>query len=123
MSQNTKQQTAIAMASQLCGLVSQIKQLRDTSAAFVQANTDFSPDTFWRAMQTAPVNADGSISSTPDTNPVLSDPIIVGGLERAEADLLTGLTLVIELGEFLGGTLPTNRAAINRNPTIDALAG
>lgn len=123
MANTTKQQTAIAMAATLISLNQQLQALRNSAAAFIQANTDFSPDTLWRQMTTAAVNADGSISITPDESPTLTNPITVSGLNRAEADLLTGLTLMIELGEFLGGTLPTNRAATNRNPTIDTLAG
>lgn len=123
MAGTTKQQTAIVMAGQVVAFSAALQQLRDSIATFLVHNTDYSPDTFWRLMATAPVPGDGTISGTPDGTPVLTNPITEGNINRAEADLLTGLTLLIELNEFFAGTLPTNRAAINRNPTIDVLAG
>ena len=122
MAQNTKQDTAIGMANELCQIVTQIQSLRARVEAFNVRNTTLSPDTIWRQMATAAKNADGSQGAA-DGTPVLADPITVGGIDRAEADLLTGLTLVIEFDQFVSGTLPTNRAAIDRRPIIDILAG
>jgi hypothetical protein len=122
MSQPSKSDTALAMANQLIALSAQFKSIYDQMVAFNTRNTDLSPDTQWRQMATAAVNADGSIG-TADGTPVLAHPITVGGLNRAEADLLPGLTFVGELIQFVNGTLPTARAQVNRLAIIDTLTG
>ena len=123
MANTSKQETALNMASALITLAQSLQGVRNTASTLLDANDSLSPDTFWREMQTASVNADGSISETPDPAPVLTNPITVGSLYRAEMDLLTGLTLFIELNQFLDGTLPPDRAAVERNVTVDTLAG
>jgi hypothetical protein len=122
MAQPTKNDTALGMANQLISLCGQLKAASDAFTAFNQRNTDLSPDTFWRQMATAAVNADGSIGAA-DGAVNLAHPITVGGLNRAESDLLPGLTLALEFVAFLNGTLATNRAQVNRLTVIDTLVG
>lgn len=123
MSQPTKNDTSLSMANQLVSLCGRLKAISDDFVAFNLRNTDLSPDTFWRQMATAPVNADGTIAQAADGTPNLAHPITAGGLNRAESDLLQGLTLAGELVQFLNGTLPTGRAAVNRLLVIDTLVG
>lgn len=122
MANATKSDTAIGMANNLISLAAQLKALYDAATAFNGRNASFSPDTYWRQMATAAVSADGSLGAA-DTPLNLAHPITVGGLNRAEADLLPGVTLMIEFGQFIGGTLPTNRAQVNRLGTLDTLIG
>lgn len=122
MSQPTKSDSAVLMANQLIAICIATKNLNDQIVAFNTKNTDLSPDTIWRQMATATPNADGS-QGTADGTPNLAHPITVGGINRAEADLLTGLTFAVEIIQFLNGTLATNRAAINRLTVLDTLAG
>jgi hypothetical protein len=122
MAQFTKQETAVSMANDLITIAQTFRDLRNRIVAYNAKNASVSPDTIWRQMATAAKNADGS-NGTTDGTPVLTNTITVGGINRAEADLLPGLTLLLEFDQFVSGTLPTGRAAIDRRAVIDTIAG
>lgn len=122
MAQPTKNDTSLTMANQLVALCQQIKNVSDAVTQFNTRNTDVSPDAYWRQMPTAGVNADGTIGAA-DGTPNLAHPITAGNLNRAEADLLQGLTALAEFTQFLNGTLPAGRVGVNRLAVLDTLTG
>jgi hypothetical protein len=94
MPTQSKQQAAIQAANDLQALMQRARDLRRDFKDFNDRYSSEQYATTWAAMPTAPQNADGSISNTPDGAPNPANPIIVGGIYRSKNALVAGVAFV-----------------------------
>ena len=115
---NTPQQQAIAdtqvMQQNLVALLSiytSLKALNDRYNGLQYSAT-------WAALQTAPLLPDGSISETPDSVPNTSHPIVVGGVNKAQVTLVSGIVMAQQVIALMEGNAVTPG---NYKQTVESL--
>lgn len=87
----TPQQQAIVSAQNLQALAAQVIHITNAADAWLKDYNQNLWDTYWNALPTAPINADGTISATLDTDPVAGHPIAV----PSQAPLLISRTQLV----------------------------
>jgi hypothetical protein len=119
----TKQAAALAAANQFVAIAGQVKSLAEQIDALMKSDSAENYLATWALLQTAAVNADGSIGAT-DPTPVVSDPIILptaSPLYVSKNALANARQLCVDIQSLLGNVAVT---AQNRCAWIDdALAG
>jgi hypothetical protein len=103
--QGTKNDEAIQAASTLVGYAQQLIQLYNAGTLFLAHNEARNYQDTWNSLPTASVTPDGKISSTPDTTPVPTNPII--GLNISSTDLATLVTHLNNLGTVMESGTPS----------------
>ena len=121
---DSRQDRAIAYANQLMGMAQQLANIRSTLNQYIIQMKNEQYADVWLALQTVPMNPDGSLGTTPDSPPNPNNPIFAPAypaLNRAipPQDLVIGINqLLIQLSNFFSNQ-PVTQA--DYNAMIDAL--
>lgn len=104
---NTPQQNAVALATQLQAVCNQLDSLKANIDRLVSIYNSEGINAIWAAMQTAPVNADGSVSNTPDGTPNAVHPIIASNLNISSTKLVAAIVMFQQLQNFFNNAAVT----------------
>jgi hypothetical protein len=105
MSQS-KNQAAIQAAYDITSIMMILRTAREQCKAFNDKYTSEAYNTTWNNMSTAALNADGTMG-TPDSTPVVTNPITQGNIYRSATQLINGVTCLQEFLNFVGNTAVT----------------
>jgi hypothetical protein len=115
----TKQQTALACATQLVSICTQFQTLFDQIALVLDEYDAEQYENFWNNMSTAVQNADGSIGAA-DGTPNPAHPITIGSppLYRSANALIAGIVVCQDFQKFWSNQAV---ATANRSQSVEDL--
>ncbi len=118
---NTPQATALAVAQSVANLATQAIQLYKEIKALQACAGALNPDAIWQQLQTAPLNADGSVSASPDASPNTAHPIVVASLNVSRNSLIGAYSYLGDVANCLDGT--SSPSTTNRIDVLNQIAG